>query len=130
MGDIYKTKLPTAQKEFLIKSMQSTMPYQEAQQMRLQNESIRKQYDSRIKEIASQIEKALPKDRPELQRQQKLLQDKRDELLGFQSVLDQEAEKEVYDNKNPLHLKRSEQLLKDASGDVEKANEMLGKEFK
>jgi hypothetical protein len=132
LADIYRSDMPLEQKERMIKSVTSSVPYRLEQQQRLQLDSILKRYNSRIKEIDAEIKNQRPneegkKQKEKLTKQRENLIKERDDLLNFQSL--KEENKPVFDQENPEHVKRFEELDKEFAGDRVKVHEMLSKEF-
>lgn len=129
MSQIYESSLPSDQKASMIKSIQQTLPYQEAQQLRLNLDSARKNFDSRLKQMDADIDRARPKDRPALENQKKLLLAERDRVLGFDKILEKSIPKQIFDMNNPEHAKRSAEALNQANGNKEEAARILAEEF-
>lgn len=128
IANVYRSGLPTEEKERLIKTLSATSPYKAEQQQRLQLDSVLKRYNSRIKEVDESL-KSKPFDK-DLKEQKKALQDERDMLLNFQALQPKETIKEKikFDINNPKHKERRDQVLKEA-GSKEKAQVILEEEF-
>jgi len=138
-ADILRTNLPFEQKENLAKSIFSNFS---GQQKRLMDESVRKRYDSVIKELSEEIKslndfrQADKARKEELIKEKRRIQNERNALLGIGIGAPQKKEekksdgtKPKFDVDNPEHLKIFEQLDEQFNGDKEKIKASLTERF-
>ena len=130
IASVYRSPLNPEQKEKIVKNLTSAVPYRAEQQQRLALDSVLKRYNSRIKELDSEIKTSSYKNRAQLKAQKKALQDERDYLLNFESLNKINEEQKVkFDPNNPEHLKIFEDVDIEFGGDRDKINAALSERF-
>jgi hypothetical protein len=139
IADIYRSNLSMDDKSQMVKALTGVDPFKMEQQKRLQLDSVLKRYNNRIKEEQTKLkDTARSSDRESINELIKNLQSERDQLLGFESIGDEndiledemsKPKKPVLDPKNKEHVKKYKQLFKKFKGDQEKINAALAKEF-
>lgn len=145
VADIYRLDIPLDQKTKIVQSITGTDVYREDQQRRLQFDSTLKRYNSRLKELDSEISNVKnpnstgKAEADALRKQRIALRNERDQLLDFKALSgyedDEEAEAEETGRKvkfnpsNKEHRAKAEQLYKKFK-DKEKVRQALLKEFK
>lgn len=149
LGQIYTDpNLSMDRKSEMAKNLVGVDPYKFQQQQRLQQDMIRKAYDTRIKEEQNRLNKAARfKDKEAIEGNITNLQFERDELLGIgkdrphaekPEMKEEEEETEEFskkrkktkfDKKNKEHIAKYNQIKKKFAGDQKRINAELSKEF-
>jgi len=131
LAEIYRSNLPVAEKERVIKAITTGFPYRAEQQSRLNYDSTLKRYNSRIREEENRKKSTADyKERKQIDRRIKLLQEERDKLLNFAALQqDEEIEKQKFDKNNPSHMEIFNSLNQEFNGDKVKINQALNKRF-
>lgn len=127
LADVYRSNLPINQKEQIIKSLSSAMPYRFEKEQRLQKDNVLRRYGTLVKEIDAEIKAARYSDRPKLKAKRAAIIKERDALLNFPAL--KQFEKSTFNPSNPEHMKKFEELDVKFKGDRVKVNEAMGEEF-
>jgi uncharacterized protein YdcH (DUF465 family) len=158
LGEIYKLDIPMDQKTQLAKSLTGMDPFKVEQQKRLQLDSVLKRYNSRLKELDSEITNVKnpnssgKEETTELRKQRMALRNERDQLLDFRALNgmedieesddfeaeedegeeglgEEEGPKVTFNSNNPKHKAVAQKLFKQHK-DKEKVRKILLKKFK
>lgn len=126
IAHIYRSSLPTEQKEKMIKNISGTFPFRAEQQERLNKDSVLKRYNARIKELDAEISKTRIGNRQPLEEQRKKLVRERDLLLDFDALRDNEEEfKAIKEGQGKeLDEETAQKFLDLADGDFDRAEQM------
>lgn len=147
-AEVFSSPLSREEKMNMFKSMANMGdPYRQAQQQRLERDSLLHKYGSRIKEIDDAVKGGTYssyEEKEQLLGLKRSLQQERDQLLAFPSLEREESYEEApeeesvtptrqrkikFDPKNPKHVAVRDRLMKMHKGDRQKVGEILSRKF-
>lgn len=138
IADVYRSNIPTAEKERIIKGISNTLPFKFEQQARLKQDSIVKNYNALIKETSAELQRmkdgsGSSKEIAQLTARVKKLKQERDNTLDFDALKEKEEKigksgKVIYDPENEVHKAEAEALFKEY-GNKKRVQKELSKRY-